>query len=136
MLILKRLTIWLLETIFEILALALAMVVMFGYGQQGFRRSFGLAIGTLMLLSFTTGYLLTTAVARGIWRNRKLWSYSVVATVLFLIHSLFLLRALGANQKDPDTLSVELAGCCVAFTCTLIGSFVLRQWVPSHNQLI
>ena len=133
MLILKRLSIWLLETVCEALALGLAIIGMFGYDQNGFGKSFGFAVSAIILLSFTTGYLLTTAVARSAWGSRKLWSYSVVAIMLFLLHSEIFFLVSGVHRHDLKNLSVLLAGCCVVFACTFIGSVVLRRWVPTSN---
>lgn len=133
MLILKRLSVWFVETGFEVLLLGLAIIGMFGYDQHDFGKSLGLAVGAIMLLSFTTGYLLTTAAARAAWGSRKLWSYSVVAIMLFLVHSGIFFLVSGADRHDLKNLSVLLAGCCVVFACTFIGSLVLRRWVPTSN---
>ena len=133
MLILKRLSIWLVETCFEVLLLGLALLAMFGYDQGAFVKGLGFYTSALTLLSVTTGYLLTTVVARGAWKSHKLWSYSAVATVLFLIHSqIFFHAATGATKSER--LSMQLAGCCIVFACTFLGSFVLRRWMPTSTQ--
>jgi hypothetical protein len=75
MLILKRLTIWLVETFLQAILLALALIGLFGYDRHAFGKSFGFYVTGILLLSFTTGYLLTTAVARGAWKNQSWWSY-------------------------------------------------------------
>src|ERR1700734_3128584 len=85
--LIKRLAIWLLETSSEVLLMGLALIALLGHDQHAFGRSL-LAYATgIVLFSFTTGYLLTTVVARGAWRGKSWWSYSVLAVVLFLIHS-------------------------------------------------
>jgi hypothetical protein len=134
MLILKRLLIWFVETCFEVLLLGLALLAMFGYDQGAFVKGLGFYTSALTLLSVTTGYLLTTVVARGAWKSQKLWSYSAVATVLFLIHSqIFFHAATGATRSER--LSMQLAGCCVVFACTIAGTFALRQWAPARSKL-
>jgi hypothetical protein len=60
MLILKRLVIWFVETSLEAFLLGLALIGMFGYVRNGFGKSLGLAVSTIIPLSVTSGYLLTT----------------------------------------------------------------------------
>lgn len=87
MLVVKRLTIWLVETFLQAVLLGLVLTGLFGYDRHAFGKSLGLYVSGILLLSFTTGYLLTTAIARGAWRSQNFWSYSAIAVALFLIHS-------------------------------------------------
>jgi hypothetical protein len=69
--LIKRLAIWLLETSLEVLLMGLALIALLGHDQHAFGRSL-LAYSTwIVLFSFTTGYLLTTVVARGTWRGQS-----------------------------------------------------------------
>jgi hypothetical protein len=104
MLILKRLAVWFVETSLEALLLGLALIGLFGYDQHAFGRSIGLYVSGIVLLSFTTGYLLTTAVARGTWRGQKWWSYSAIAVALFLVHSQIFFVVSGGSTR-PEKLS-------------------------------
>lgn len=128
----KRLTIWLLETFFGVWLLGLALICLFGHDQHAFAKSLGLYISGIALLSFTTGYLLTTAVARGAWKGQKLWSYSAVATVLFLVHSQIFFVVSGGSTR-LEKLAIGAAGACIAFACTLLGSVALRKWAPTRS---
>src|ERR1700743_3086659 len=83
----KRLIVWAGETILEALLLGLALIALFGYDQHEFARSFLLYVTGILLLSCTTGYLFTTALARTIWKGKKTWPYSVIASLLYLLHS-------------------------------------------------
>jgi len=128
----KRLVVWFVETSLEVLLFGLALIALFGHDQHAFGRSLvGYATG-IVLISFTTGYLLTTAVARGAWRGQKCWSYSTVATGLFFVHSHFFFMVSGGSTRS-EKLSMQIAGCCIVYTCTLAGTFALWKWAPAHS---
>jgi hypothetical protein len=112
--------------------LGTALIGLFGYDQHAFGKSFGLAVSGILLLSFTTGYLLTTAIARGAWKAQRWWSYSAVA--LFLVHSQIFLVVSGGSTR-PEKLSMQIAGACIVFACTLAGTFTLRKWAPARSKL-
>ena len=115
MLILKRLAVWLGETSAEVLLLGLALIALFGHDQHAVGRSLLAYYSTgLVLFSFTTGYLFTTAIARGIWRGGAWWSYSAVAVVLYLIHSEIFFVLSGGSTR-PEQFSVQVAG---ALSCS------------------
>lgn len=133
MLILRRLAVWLLETSSEALLLALALIGLFGYDQHAFARSPAFYSSGIVLVSFTTGYLLSAAVARAAWKGQKLWSYPVIATVLFLIHSQIFFVISGGSTRS-EKLSIQTAGGCIVSACTLVGSFILRRWAKAHSK--
>lgn len=133
MLILKRLAVWFVETSLEALLLGLALVGLFGYDQHAFGRSLGLYVSGIILFSFTTGYLLTTAVARGYWRRQTLWSYSATATVLYLIHSEIFFRVSGGSTR-PEKFSIQVVGACVVFACTFAGTLAIRGWTVASTK--
>jgi hypothetical protein len=131
--LIKRLAIWLLETLLEVVLLAPALMILFGHNPHAVGRSLvGYAAG-IVLLSFTTGYLLTTAVARAAWRGQKWWSYSTLAVALFLIHSQIFFVISGGSTRS-DRLLIQLAGSCVVFVCTFLGSLVLRRWTSARQR--
>ena len=134
MLILKRLMVWFVETLFEAILLGLALIKLFGYDQHAFGKSLGLYVSGILLMSFTTGYLLTTAVARGAWRGQEWWSYSVIAVALFLVHSEIFFVVSGGSTRS-EKLSMQIAGACIVFACTFLGSYVLRMWVSTRSKL-
>ena len=123
----KRLAIWLFETSLEVVLLALALVALFGHNPHMVGRSLiGYAAG-LALVSFTTGYLLTTAIARSVWKGRSWWVYSVISIALFLVHSEIFFVASGGSTR-PEQFSMQVAGTCVVFACTVVGTLFLRRW--------
>ena len=135
MLILKRLAIWFLETFSEVLLLGLALIVLFGYDQHAFGKSLALYVSGILLLSFTTGYLLTTAVARGAWKGQSWWSYSVTAVALFLVHSEIFFLVSGGSTR-PERIRMRIAGVSIVFACTLAGTFALRKWAPPSRKSV
>ncbi|MGB0123581.1 MAG: hypothetical protein WBP63_09130, partial [Silvibacterium sp.] len=100
---------------------------LFGHDQHAVGRSLAGYAAGIVLLSFTTGYLLTTAVARGAWRGQKWWSYSAIAVALFLIHSEIFFVISGGSTR-PEQFSMQTAGVLVVFVSTVAGSWVLRKW--------
>jgi len=125
--VLKRMVVWFFETLFEAVLLALALIGLFGYDQHALGRSFGIYLSGVLLLSLTTGYLLTTAVARAAWRVRNWWTYPALAVTLFLIHSEIFFVISGGSTRS-EKLTMQIAGACVVFACTLVGTFAVRKW--------
>ena len=134
MVILKRLIVWFVETFFEAMLLALALIGLFGYDRHAIGKSFAFFVSAILLLSFTTGYLLTTAIARGAWKGQRSWSYSAIAVGLFLVHSQIFFVVSGGSPR-LERLSIQVAGSCIVFACTILGSLILRKWGPGTQQL-
>ena len=127
-LILKRLTVWFVEILFEAMLLGLALAGLFGYDQNAFGKSVERYVSGILLLSFTTGYLVTTAIVRLAWKGQSWWSYSAIAVALFLAHSqLFFVVSGGSTLLER--LSMQMAGACIVFACTFAGTLALRRWI-------
>jgi hypothetical protein len=133
MLTLKRLAVWFAETSAEVLLLGLALIALFGYDQHAFFRSLVAYAAGIILLSFTTGYLLTTAVARGAWSGQQWWSYSAIAVGLFLVHS-EIFFVIPGGSKTPEQFSIQVAGAFAVFACTFCGTVVLRRWTAIGSE--
>jgi len=133
MLILQRLAVWFAETSLEALLLGLALIALFGYDQHAFFRSLVAYATGIILFSFTTGYLLTTAVARSAWRGEQWWSYSAIAVGLFLVHS-EIFFVISGGSKRPEQFSIQVAGAFVVFACTFCGTVVLRRWTAISSE--
>ena len=126
--LLKRILVWFLETLLEAVLLALTLICLFGDNKHAYFKDFAIGFVWIGTMFFSTGYLLSTIVARAIWRGRSLWIYSVIATVLFSIHFEILNYAAGGAFDPPQRWVVRITGACIAFLCTLAGTFFLRQW--------
>ena len=133
--LIKRLAVWLLETSLEVLLMGLALIALLGYDQHAFGRSLLAYTSGIVLFSFTTGYLLTTVVARGVWRGQRWWSYSALAVVLFLIHSEIFFKISGGSTR-PEQFSMQTAGVLVVFVSTVAGSWVLRRWTADRDRRV
>jgi hypothetical protein len=135
MLILKRLAVWLLETSFEVFLLSLFLTVFLGFDQHALFREILVFAGGIVLVFTTTGYLLTTAIFRACWKSQKVWSYPAIASVLFLVHFEILDLGIRGVFEPSDRPAIRVAGVCIALTCTVAGSFVLRRWVRASSKL-
>jgi hypothetical protein len=125
MLVLKKLAVWFLESSCEALLLGVFFAVKElprGSSRNGFAgdvSSFSLM--TITIFMWTTGFLLTTGVARVVWRSRRIWLYSAVAAMLFLAHFVYFnLVAPGWTLSSPLKLEVGVAGVCIVFGCTFL----------------
>jgi hypothetical protein len=134
MLILKRLSVWFVETSSEVVLLGLFLALLLGHNQP-FLKELSLYSSGVLLVFLTTGYLLSTIIVRAFWKGWALWSYPAVATILFQIHFQIMNVGLGGAFAPSDRLRVQVAGGCIVFACTFIGSVVLRRWVPTRSQL-
>lgn len=135
MLILKRLLIWLLECSLEALLLAVVLVILSGDDQHAYVKDVAVGFVWISTIFVSTGYLLTTGLARAIWQPGRAWQYPRVATVLFLIHFEILNHAAGGIFDPAKRAAIRVAGAFIVFTCTVAGTFVLRKWAPARSKL-
>jgi hypothetical protein len=88
--ILKRLTVWVLEALFTAVLLGGLLAALSSPDLSTFISVlpgvWALAFGVGAIL-FLHGYYLTTVLAGVVWRSQKLWLYPTIAATLFLIHT-------------------------------------------------
>jgi hypothetical protein len=133
--LLKRLIVWFIETSLEDALLGVVLVSLFGCDQHAYGKCLAVNFVWLGTMFFSAGYLLTTGIARAIWRGRDVWPYSVVATVLFFIHFEILNYAAGGAFDPAKRSVIRVVGACIVFACTLAGTFALRNWTPARSRL-
>jgi hypothetical protein len=129
----KRLLIWFLETSLEAVLLAVTLLCLFGHDRNAYFKDLAINFVWIGTMFFSTGYLLSTLVARAIWQGRSLWIYSVIAAVLFSIHFEILNYAAGGAFNVTPRWVVRIAGACIAFPCTLAGTSLLRRWGDARD---
>lgn len=136
MLVLKRLIVWLVEISSEALLLSLFLVFLSGPSdpaQRGFGTDlFAALAATTVVFMFSTGYLLTTATLRLVWRSERLWLYSAASAALVVAH-LQVLFLIASGWSLPMRLQVQVAAACIVFACTLVGGWFLRTWVQAAS---
>ena len=128
MLILKRLVIWLFETVFEAFLLSVVLVCLLGDNQHKHTKDLSVSFVWIGTMFFSTGYLFTTAIARAVWRGGTVRFYPVVAAVLFLVHFEILNHSAGGIFDLRKRLVIRIAGVCIVFACTFVGTLLLRRW--------
>jgi hypothetical protein len=139
MLILKRVTVWLLEMFSEAILLSVLLTVSsIREGPRPFQWSFVkellFAVSAITyVFMWHSGYLLTTAVLRIVWKRPRLWLYSVVAVVVFLIH-LQVIFLIASGWTASERLPVQVGGACIVYGCTFVGSWFLRKWVQASSK--
>jgi hypothetical protein len=126
--ILKRLAVWLLEMVLQAVLLGLVLIGLYGHDRFSFARGLLIYADSIFVFFFLTGYLLTTAIARAVWKSRTLWLYSIVAAILFVLHFALLNVGLGGAFAPHDRKIVVIAGPVVAFLTTLAGTIAVRRW--------
>jgi hypothetical protein len=82
----------------------------------------------ILLLFFTTGYLLTTAIARVFWKGRIFWLYPCIAVVLFFLHFEIMNVGVGGAFEPADRFRIRIAEAFVVLACTSLGTLALRRW--------
>ena len=131
MLILKRLSIWLLETALEALLLGVALSSLLGVTQHAYARDAAVSFIWIGTIFFSTGYLFTTGIARAVWQPRRTWLYSTLATLLFLIHFEILNFAAGGIFDPTRRAAIRITGGFMVVLCTMVGSLALRKWTAT-----
>ena len=128
MLILKRLCVWFVETVTEALLLGIVLAVLLGHDQNAFVKDVVIYSTAISYMFLVTGYLLSTAIVRALWRGQTLWSYPAIATTLFFIHFEIMNVGVGGAFQPKDRLPICVAGACITAASTLAGSLALRRW--------
>ena len=131
----KRIVVWLIETCLEVLLLGVVLTLLLGHDQHAFLKDVLIYSSGIGLLFFSTGYLLTTIVARAAWKAPKLWLYSAVATALFFIHFEIMNLGVRGAFEPPTRIRVRVAGACIVFACTFVGTLALRRWNAVRAEL-
>jgi intracellular septation protein A len=124
----KRIVVWFIETCVEVLLLGLVLALLLGHDQHAFLKDVLIYSSGIGLMFFSTGYLLTTIVVRAVWKAPKLWLYPAVATALFFIHFEIMNVSVRGAFEPPTRVRVRVAGACIVFACTFVGTVVLRRW--------
>jgi hypothetical protein len=133
MLILKRLAVWFVETFSAVLLLGLLLALLLGHDQHAFLKDVLIYSSGVGLLFFSTGFLLTTLVVRAVWKAPNLWLYPAAATTLFFIHFEIMNLSVRGAFEPPARLQVRVAGACIVFACTLVGTAMLRRWTAMRS---
>jgi hypothetical protein len=113
---------------------ALLLIVLFGHDSHEFGKDLLIFATSVAFMFFSSGYLLSTAIFRGVWRGQRLWSYPAVAALLFSVHFEILNVGVGGAFAPPDRLRIRVAGACIVFACTFVGGCLLRAWVSPDTK--
>jgi hypothetical protein len=131
----KRITVWCLETGCTALLVSVLLVVFsppYDLNPLGLLRDLAFGFFAALTFFFTSGYLLTTALADAFWRSKGSWLYPLVVFMLFSVH-LQLLFLVASGWTSGERLPVRIAGPCFAFACAYVGGCFLRKPVASAN---
>lgn len=124
--ILKRLAVWLLETLAAAILITVFLAIIWRKpGQTRFLEDLRLMFGlTFVLIMVATGYLLTMALVGVVWRSAIPWVYPMIAATLFILHVQFFVDGWTAKEKFP----VQIGGACIVFACCYCGNWFLNRW--------
>ena len=134
MLLLKRVVIWVGETVSESVLLMIFLTSLWWRlrGSESLVDMLKLwFFWSLFLFMVSSGYLVTTALFGVILRSSIPWVYPAIAATLFVVHVQFF-----PNGWDPGTrLPVQAGGACIVFACCYGGNWCLKKWVQSAASL-
>jgi ABC-type Mn2+/Zn2+ transport system permease subunit len=124
----KRLTVWISETAFELVLLGVFLAAFLGHDRNEFMWAVLVYAAAILMMFVTTGYLLTTVLARAFWKGKNAWSYPCAAVALFFLH-FEIMNVAARGAFDPAArFRVRIAGAVIALLCSSIGTVVLRRW--------
>lgn len=138
--ILKRLSVWLIETSCEVFLLSLFLgifsVVVYAPSDTKIHArqelAFLAAIAVVFMARF--GYLVTTMILRMFWTNRTPWLHPAISAVLFSLHLHVFFFVTGGLHLS-ERLAINTCGACIVFACTFAGGYILRRWEYHGNEL-
>lgn len=139
--ILKLLTVWLVEA----LAAALLLGGLFGALSAPDVTNFlsmlpgvwALAAGIAAVL-FLHGYYLLAALAGVFFRSRKLWVYPPISATIFVIytHIVFIrLKPDLSSSGRATEFPFLIVGACLVFACAMVGNLILSKWVRTGSSI-
>ena len=135
MLITRRLMVWFLETSVEALTLGSFLAVLLGHDAGALLKDILIYSTWVAVMFVTTGYVLTTILARTLWKGKGLIIYPAIATGLFIVHFAIMSIGVGGAFSPRDRLAIMGSGVFIVFACTLAGTFALKKWIPTSRHL-
>ena len=134
--VLKRLAIWLLESVLVDLGLGVLLLLMavledpHGHLEMpAYRAILAFAAAVLMVGMLATGYLATSAIARVLVPIKRWWLYPIVLAGLFSVHLEILFIAMGGTGwTRSEQAVVRMGGACTVFFVAMGGNALLRRW--------
>jgi hypothetical protein len=145
-LILKRLAVWLFESLPEAFLLGglLLALSLLGDGTLSLSNfvhllpgAWALAFGVASIL-FLHGYYLTTGLFGAVWRSGKVWVYPAIAATLFNIHTHIVFVRLKPDisaQGRATEVPFLVGGTCMVLGCRFVGGCLLRHWTRVNGEL-
>jgi|SRR5271170_5431647 len=127
----KRLLVWFLETVLEALLISVVLICLLGDNQHRYAKDLAVSVVWIGTMLFSTGYLLTTVIARAALQGRFIRLYPGVALILFLIHFEILNHSAGGIFDAPKRAMIRIAGACIVLACTFVGNLLLRRWTSA-----
>jgi hypothetical protein len=143
--LLKRLAVWVLESVFVDLGLGTLLLLMalvedpHGHLEMPiYRAILAFAAAVLMVGMFATGYLATSAIARALVPIKRWWLYPLVLAALFSVHLEILFIAMGGTGwTRGEQIAVRFGGAGTVFLVAFAGNALLSRWSkPSFPQEI
>src|ERR1700733_4493956 len=129
MLALKRLVVWLLESLVGAFLLGgLLGALSVPHFISLLRGVWAVALGVAAIL-FLHGYYLTTALFGVVWRSERWWLYPSIAATLFILHThivFFRLRSDLSSEGRASGVPFLAGGACIVLVCALVGGRVVR----------
>ena len=120
-----RIFAWISEIVIEALILA-GLLIGLAHESRGAALEDILALQLVFYFGMS-GYMVTTLIARIIWKRAWLFYYSLFAPILFLVHFEILNRIVASGLMDVERAVFRLVGACVTIIVTLSVSLVLKR---------
>jgi hypothetical protein len=133
MLMLKRLGVWLFETIFVAVFVSLFLYIWWGAlprfsDNQIVENVFGYTALVTLYFMILSGYLVTTCLAAIFVRRHVMWWYPAIVAALFVAH----LQLMPAGWTQLERLPISAVGASISLMVTFAGNLLLGKWTGAR----
>jgi hypothetical protein len=128
MLILKRLGVWVFETVFIAVLVGVFLYLWWGAlprfdEHQIVENVFGYAALVTLYFMVLSGYLVTTCLAATFVRHHVTWWYPAIVAVLFVAH----LQLMPAGWTQLERLPISAVGASISLVVAFAGNLLLHN---------
>jgi bacteriorhodopsin len=126
MLMLKRLAVWLIETLVQVPLLMALLMLLTEPSSDDRWFNVRLTLFAVNVFMLGSGYPITTGIVAILFRGRIRWLYPTIAALLFVVHEQFFLT--GWAPPEPIHIQIQASGASLVFATTFLGGKYLQRW--------
>jgi hypothetical protein len=126
--VIMRITTWAIEMLVQAVLLTIFIISISHVDSHVSPKDVLFLVVSVLIYFGLSGYTVTTLVARILLSDNRVWIYSIVAPMLFLIHFEFVNRMVAEGFMDPhNRVLMRVIGSFLVLVVTIAGSFALKK---------